>query len=316
MSSIRSPLQFKKQAPQGDSLHEAVMTITGVSELLQELYQLRTDFAEKMGTMQTLEDKVQGGWTEEVQALKQDFNARIDDVITRLEARTPTADLERIISNVKGEAGYTPIKGIDYIDGVDGEAPTDEYLLELITPLLPEAINGVDGLPGKDADEKIIVDKVLAKVRPLIPKPAVIKPVDEAALVAKVLEQLPETKVTVDDIEGFDDMLRASLDKHQQRLGYLHGGGDTIAAGSGVTITNTNGTKVISTSSGAGFQQATGTIDGSNTVFVFATAPRAICVDGGRSIQRISSDGTVNWTVVGSTVTLSIAPTFDVFGIA
>ncbi len=64
-----------------------------------------------------------------------------------------------------------------------------------------------------------------------------------------------------------------------------------------------------------GFQQPTGTVNGTNTVFVFTTAPKVISVDQGRVMQKVSSDGTVNWTGT-TTVTLTIAPTFDIFGIA
>ena len=55
-----------------------------------------------------------------------------------------------------------------------------------------------------------------------------------------------------------------------------------------------------------------GVVDGSNQVFVFSAAPTFLVVDGGRTMQIISSDGTVNWTVAGATVTLTIAPTFDI----
>jgi hypothetical protein len=37
----------------------------------------------------------------------------------------------------KGDNGYTPQKGVDYFDG---ETPSDEKLIELITPLIPEPI--------------------------------------------------------------------------------------------------------------------------------------------------------------------------------
>lgn len=56
-----------------------------------------------------------------------------------------------------------------------------------------------------------------------------------------------------------------------------------------------------------------GSVNGVNTVFVFTTAPSAICVDQGRFMQKVSSDGTVNWTGT-TTVTLSVAPIFDIFG--
>lgn len=65
--------------------------------------------------------------------------------------------------------------------------------------------------------------------------------------------------------------------------------------------------------SGSGFQVPTsGTINGINATYVWATAPNVIVVDGGRAMQKISSDGTVNWTGTTTTV-LTIAPTFDVF---
>lgn len=58
----------------------------------------------------------------------------------------------------------------------------------------------------------------------------------------------------------------------------------------------------------------TGTIDGSNTIFVFPIAPTYICVDQGRFMQKISKDGTENWTGTTS-VSLLVAPTFDIFGL-
>lgn len=64
-----------------------------------------------------------------------------------------------------------------------------------------------------------------------------------------------------------------------------------------------------------GYQQAVGTVDGSNTIFVFAKAPNVVSVDQGRVMQKVSSDGTVNWTGT-TTITLTIAPNFDIFGVA
>ena len=57
----------------------------------------------------------------------------------------------------------------------------------------------------------------------------------------------------------------------------------------------------------------TGNVDGVNTVFAFAVAPQLIVVDQGRTMQKVSSDGTVNWTGT-TTVTLSVAPNFDIYG--
>ncbi len=87
--------------------------------------------------------------------------------------------------------------------------------------------------------------------------------------------------------------------------------------GAGVTATAVGGdiTVTISTSAGAGYQAPlSGVVDGSNTVFVWASAPNAIMVDGAM-IRKVASDTTVNWTGT-TTTTLTIAPNFDIAGIA
>ncbi len=66
--------------------------------------------------------------------------------------------------------------------------------------------------------------------------------------------------------------------------------------------------------SSGGYQLPTGTVNGSNQTFTFTTAPSAIVVDG-LTINKVQSDGTVNWT--GTTVViLAVAPNFNIFGIA
>lgn len=89
--------------------------------------------------------------------------------------------------------------------------------------------------------------------------------------------------------------------------------------GAGVTVTDDAGNDAtivtISTSAGAGFQQKTsGTVDGSNKSFTFAVAPNALSIDGVIT-QKTAVDGTTNWTGTTS-ITLSIAPNFDIFGVA
>lgn len=89
--------------------------------------------------------------------------------------------------------------------------------------------------------------------------------------------------------------------------------------GAGVTATDdvlNNATKItISTSAGAGYQQpSSGSVDGSNTIFIFAVAPNAIVVDG-VSLQKTATDTTANWTGT-TTITLAVAPNFDIYGVA
>lgn len=110
----------------------------------------------------------------------------------------------------------------------------------------------------------------------------------------------------------------------QRDQNFVAVGGGVYDDGSGtiapISINSATGRlKVTATISGlntAGYQQPlTGAVNGSNTTYTWTTAPNAISVDQGRVMQKVSSDGTVNWTGTTTTV-LAIAPTFDIFGIA
>lgn len=70
--------------------------------------------------------------------------------------------------------------------------------------------------------------------------------------------------------------------------------------------------------SGGGYITPTsGVIDGSNATYVWNVAPSVIVVDQGRTMQKVNSapDSGVNWTGTTTTV-LTVAPTFDIFGLS
>lgn len=93
-----------------------------------------------------------------------------------------------------------------------------------------------------------------------------------------------------------------------------------IVGGTGVTISSstndtTKQTNLTFTAGGFSPQSPmSGAVDGINTVFEFATEPALISVDQGRFMQKTSSDSTVNWTGT-TTITLLVAPTFDIFAL-
>lgn len=68
----------------------------------------------------------------------------------------------------------------------------------------------------------------------------------------------------------------------------------------------------------SGFQQPTsGVIDGVNKTFTWTSAPNAIVVDQGRTMQKTNSapDSNNNWSGTTTTV-LQVAPSYDIFAVA
>lgn len=118
------------------------------------------------------------------------------------------------------------------------------------------------------------------------------------------------------DKKSFDTFSNNVYTKGQIDMRW-HGGGlsrvshDTTLTGSG---TPADPLSVVSGGGGLTLLTATGTVNGTNTIFSFVSAPSIIVADQGRMMRKVSSDGTVNWT--GTTiVTLSLAPNFDIFGL-
>lgn len=145
-------------------------------------------------------------------------------------------------------------------------------------------------------------------------------------------------KISKAKIEGLEEIENksASTEKRLQNWISLGGSRQTIIQSNGTnistgatTINFTNGTLAVpsgndgstinytapSGGGGSGFQAPTGTVDGSNKVFVFVSAPKVVVVDQGRAMQKTSSDGTANWTGT-TTITLTVAPTFDIYATA
>lgn len=180
----------------------------------------------------------------------------------------------------RGPAGPQGLPGEDGLDGRDGRDGRD----------------GKDGKDGRDGKDAVLPD----------------------------LKELAVNTVNyIETLEG-DDRIDAKSIKNLPTATQTiieRGGGfveTSIKAGSNVTVTkDAFGTWIIASSaSGSGGLSkltATGTVNGTNTDFTFASEPSIIVADQ-RMMQKVSSDGTVNWT--GTTdVSLTIAPTFDIFGL-
>lgn len=167
----------------------------------------------------------------------------------------------------------------------------NEIMESMLEMEMPEGIPGDEGEPGEDADEEKIKEDVLIELRKTLNKEAIIQElllrippaqvIDEKALLKKLLAKVPESKeslkiirenIEVDPISIIQkimelpdgkfkfkidhiDGLKQTMDAFRSQLGkgYLHGGGDTVTAGTNITITtDSQGRKVISSTGGAG----------------------------------------------------------------
>lgn len=209
-------------------------------------------------------------------------------------------------SNVKD---LTDIKG-QIKDAVDKSFKAQEVSLNQLRDSVIRMQEGKEGEPGKDADEQAVIAAVLAQL-----------PAHETYNDAELKTQIDEHTKTLEDMRSEKSSRGAGWGAHPLNI-YQSG---TIKAetvrhinftGATVTQSPDGVTTVAVTGDSSGFQQPTsGAVNGTNKVFVFATAPNVIVVDQGRPMQKVSSDTTVNWTGT-TTVTLAVAPNSDIFATA
>lgn len=171
----------------------------------------------------------------------------------------------------KGDEGYTPIKGVDYADGLDGKDADEDKIIEVILSKIPVPENGKNGRNGFDGEDGQIELKKVTK------------------LIIKMIKD--EQLLDLTHIKGAQKFIKDGVSYKIEEL--MHGGG----------------------SKGDSFAVLTpmvGIVDGFNKVFTFATAPNVIVLDNGNAMNKVSSDGTINWTGT-TTVTLNQTPNFNIF---
>lgn len=254
------------------------------------------------------------------------------------EALIGLRDLADLIDELKQarvqvEETITAAKAIAKGDKGDPAPAIDlDLLAHKVALLMPRPADGVDGDAGADADEDAIQTRLYTKLLKALPPPEKGDPgepgkaatIDHVELADTLLEKLKNDKsLKIEHIGG----IKEQMDKYWQQVhkrfnsGVFSGGGDSVTAGTNVTITNVNGRKVISAAGGSGFTAlaATETPNGSLTVFTFAGAsaqPSYLRVDN-VWVKAVSASGTVNWTWNNGTkkATLAVAPQDDIEGI-
>ncbi len=199
--------------------------------------------------------------------------------------------------------------------GNPGDTPSIPEIIKAAIPYLPKGDPGEPGADGETpvVDHKAIANLVLGSI--VVPEtPTIDIPAITDAVVKHIVDK---KKLKTDHIDGFEQTMAPI----RSLAAGFRGGGDVVAAGTGVTITTTNGVKTINASGGAGFTQltATETPNGSLKIFTFAAAaaqPSLILSDN-VLMKATSSAGTVNWTWNAGLkqATMTIPPVDDIAGI-
>lgn len=142
------------------------------------------------------------------------------------------------------------------------------------------------------------IEEIVASVIPHIPPPEKGEPgknveFDKEALFKEMVDRFRREKpLDVSHIRNAQTFMKDGIKYKIEEL--MRGAGGTSTGSSGFQV------------------PLTGAVNGSNQVFTWTTAPKVIVVDQGRPMQRISSDGTINWTGT-TTTTLAVAPNYDIF---
>lgn len=249
------------------------------------------------------------------------FLSDVKDLHEKIVAKLP--ELDEIVQKKfgpkgdkgePGKAGHTPTdRELAELVRIHLEnhlgSLTEERIAEYITPLIPEPRQGEAGLPGKDGKAGLPgKDGMHASPEAVIEK----------------IKQLPRgKKLKVEDLVDDWNDVRGKLLDEVRRTGqaYLHGGGDTVEAGTNVTLARTSGGKVRISASASGSssiatEKLTPIQSGNNiTLDLTGLAHTFTAVLGIYKNGQLldPGDATFGWSITLNTATvLNAAPT-DVF---
>lgn len=188
-----------------------------------------------------------------------------------------------------------------------------------------------DGKPGKNG--------VSPKISDIVPEVIKAMPEDPEETGDDIIAKINDaetliSKDSVEDLVALEEKVNQIELRPMGRGGakgiglYVNGAKKLLTAqtinligGTNVTLTynNSGGRNDITISStggsgGGGILAATGLVNGTNAIYTFDSAPSQVIVDGVPK-QKTQSDGTVNWTGT-TTITLAVAPNFDIYGIS
>lgn len=226
---------------------------------------------------------------------------------------------KEFFSALRGDDGYTPVKGKDYTDGytpvkgkdyTDGYTPTDQELINLIIPLIPEVKDG----------HTPTVKELVAIIRPLIPEVKDGETPSDERLIKLIQKCIPEYKtITFDEIideinskkeilefktiKGLSDEINNRIPKQMigaPRIKVLNNGQEMSAPLGSLnflngTITNNGQDYAYTSESGGGSQNLQQVTDIGATTTVQSTFSGGLLTGlGSASNPSYSFDGNLN----------------------
>lgn len=216
-----------------------------------------------------------------------EFGAFLQEIHKKFleESAKTNGNLEKIKQGPPGARG---------VPGMPGQTYTMEHIVQEVMRMvrLPK--------DGKPADENKIAKRVLGQVQKLMPK------FDKEDVLQETLSRIVTGKIIKPEhIDGLLQTLRSHQEQIRSKGAYIHGGGDSVLAGTNVTITKVGSRKVISASSaGITIIAVAGTKDDSNVTFTAASEPKLLNINGA-FYQK--TGGTYTWSYAAGTITLNIA---------
>lgn len=141
--------------------------------------------------------------------------------------------------------------------GKDALVPDIKEIAKVAAGYIERPLDGQNGRDGRDGHSPAI-ETIIEAVVAQIPTPKNGESVDITSVVTQVLDEfLKEPRLGIDNIKG----LRGEIDSYRNQLAGKHygkdtwarGGGDTVIAGTNITITvDADGNKVINSTGGGG----------------------------------------------------------------
>ncbi len=248
------------------------------------LFTKMTELDNQIESVHILKEQIKQDHISNQKKFEQEHQARLEqfDENIRKEVRDLVSSIQ------KGDPGKDAV--------VDEEALVQKVLSKVKIP------KPKDGAPGLDA---VVNEKKIAKmVTELINVSGAIKApeVNHDLVADKVLElfHTGKKKLSTKHIGDFTEGMEQTLRPIRSLAAGFRGGGDTVAAGIGVTITNSNGVKTISASA-SGNVVDNEVVAGSGTTFTLAATPIAGSVKVYALGQRLKL--TTDYSISSATIT-------------